>query len=351
VGERDFHRGSRSALRAASIEPPFGWTTLEIASRTASGRAQRLKLLGGKPPTSIVSASSLRFAVDRALGWKTIRSNLYEIRSAGAGLFSPAAVQATESDSARRALKKWAVKTRVIAKYSASIIPARNFDRRKRSSGRNALLSVFDLVSADAGPDSFILPIAERLLKVGEESLGWRLPYRAEIRVFPTIDLYRNTTGEPGWVAASTRGHTIRLQPVKEFSKKGIIESTLRHELYHLLNRNTGKDEHYTLVSRRIGSRSDGIKIAGCVWTGDDRCRNGSRSAAIERSRGNGKGLCLRSKPRVFSDWEVRKANRARVAARGCSQRSTRRFVARGPIAPAVNTSSSTQITRGDRPA
>ena len=223
------------ALRAASIEPPFGWTTLEIASRTASGRAQRLKLLGGKPPTSIVSASSLRFAVDRALGWKTIRGNLYEIRSAGGrivfsgsgsghgvGLCQAGAEEMGREDKSYREILSFY--------YSGTELrPAQAIEWQKRASER------FDLVSADAGPDSFILPIAERLLKVGEESLGWRLPYRAEIRVFPTIDLYRNTTGEPGWVAASTRGHTIRLQPVKEFSKKGIIESTLRHELYHLL--------------------------------------------------------------------------------------------------------------------
>lgn len=223
------------ALRAASIEPPRGWTTVEIASRTASGRAQRLKLLGGNPPTSIVSASSLRFAVDRALGWKTIRSNLYEIRSAvglivfsgrgsghGVGLCQAGAEEmAREGKSYREILSFY---------YSGTELrPAQSLEWQKRASER------FDLVSADAGPDSFILPAAERLLKDGEESLGWRLPYRVEIRIFPTMDLYRNTTGEPGWVAASTRGHTIRFQPVKQFPRRGILESTLRHELYHLL--------------------------------------------------------------------------------------------------------------------
>jgi stage II sporulation protein D len=223
------------ALRAASIEPPLGWTTLEIASRTTSGRAQRLKLLGGKPPTSIVSASSLRFAVDRALGWKTIRSNLYEIRSAGgrivfSGRGSGHGVGLCQAGAEEMAREGKSYREILSFYYSGTELrPAQSLEWQKRASER------FDLVSADVRPDSFILPVAERLLNDGEESLGWRLPYRVEIRIFPTMDLYRNTTGEPGWVAASTRGRTIRLQPIKKFPARGILESTLRHELYHLL--------------------------------------------------------------------------------------------------------------------
>jgi hypothetical protein len=36
-------------------------------------------------------------------------------------------------------------------------------------------------------------------------------------------------------VAASTRGHVIRLQPLATLKTKGVLESTLRHELLHLL--------------------------------------------------------------------------------------------------------------------
>ena len=223
------------ALRAASIEPPRGWTVMEIASRTPSGRVQRLKLLGGNPSSSLVSASSLRFAVDRALGWKTIRSNLYEIRSAegrivfsgrgsghGVGLCQAGAEEmAREGKSYREILSFY---------YSGTELrSAQAVEWQKRASER------FDLVSTNPESDSAVLPSAESLLKEGEESLGWRLPYRIEIRVFPTMDLYRNTTGEPGWVAASTRGHTIRLQPLEELRRRRIVESTLRHELYHLL--------------------------------------------------------------------------------------------------------------------
>jgi stage II sporulation protein D len=45
--------------------------------------------------------------------------------------------------------------------------------------------------------------------------------------VYPTVAAFRDATGEPGWVAASTLGHTVRLQP----RTRGV----LRHEAFHVL--------------------------------------------------------------------------------------------------------------------
>src|SRR6185503_9374888 len=48
------------------------------------------------------------------------------------------------------------------------------------------------------------------------------------LRVFPTVAVFRDATGEPGWVAASTSGRTIRLQPNPS-------PATLLHELLHVV--------------------------------------------------------------------------------------------------------------------
>jgi stage II sporulation protein D len=79
------------------------------------------------------------------------------------------------------------------------------------------------------------LPVAEKILKQDEAAVGWHLSFRARLQVFPTLDRYRDTTGQPGWVAASTRGQTVRLQPLADLRKRSILESTLRHEFFHLL--------------------------------------------------------------------------------------------------------------------
>ena len=68
-----------------------------------------------------------------------------------------------------------------------------------------------------------------------EESTGLVYNGAAKLKVYPTVAAFRDATGEPGWVAASTRGRTIRLQPTDVLRDAGTLESTLRHELLHML--------------------------------------------------------------------------------------------------------------------
>jgi stage II sporulation protein D len=59
-------------------------------------------------------------------------------------------------------------------------------------------------------------------------------PGTIEIRVYPDVETFRNATGEPGWVAAHTAGRRIDLQPAGVLRGKGVLESTIRHELLHV---------------------------------------------------------------------------------------------------------------------
>ena len=68
-----------------------------------------------------------------------------------------------------------------------------------------------------------------------ESELGWKLEFNPQLKMFPTLDAYRNSTGQPGWIAAFTRGRIISLQPLAVLKEKSILESTLRHEFAHLL--------------------------------------------------------------------------------------------------------------------
>lgn len=229
------HEKIDRALRAAGLQPPEGWKVIEIGSRSASGRAHTLNIVGGNPPTFAISASSLRFAVDRALGWKNIRSDLYEIRNGGqevifsgrgsghgVGLCQAGAEEmAREGKSYRQILSFYYPGTELTGGHQEGW--------QKRSAER------FDLISSNSEGDAGILRMAERILPEAEKTIGWELPFRVKLQVFPSMQSYRDTTGAAGWVAASTRGQTIRLQPLAELRRRSIEESTLRHELYHLL--------------------------------------------------------------------------------------------------------------------
>jgi stage II sporulation protein D len=77
--------------------------------------------------------------------------------------------------------------------------------------------------------------MATRLMHQAEESTSLVYNGAAKLKVYATVAAFRDATGEPGWIAASTRGRTIRMQPIDVLRDAGTLESTLRHELLHML--------------------------------------------------------------------------------------------------------------------
>jgi hypothetical protein len=56
-----------------------------------------------------------------------------------------------------------------------------------------------------------------------------------QLRVYPNVAMFRDSTGAPGWIAAITRGTTIRMQPAETLRAAGTLDETLRHEFLHML--------------------------------------------------------------------------------------------------------------------
>ncbi|HKV24644.1 MAG TPA: SpoIID/LytB domain-containing protein [Candidatus Acidoferrum sp.] len=223
------------AMRAEGLKTPEGWRAIEISTRSESGRAQRLRLAGGVGGNVLVSASSFRFAVDRELGWQKIRSDLFDVRNAGGEIvFSGKGAghgvglcQAGAEEMARQG-KSY---REILSFYypGTQIGSLQGLQWKKLGSER------IELLSTQPETDSSILPVAERVLKDDEAAIGWQAGGAVQLKIYPTIDSYRDSTGEPGWVAASTRRHTIRLQPLFELKRRSVLESTLRHEMMHVL--------------------------------------------------------------------------------------------------------------------
>jgi len=83
--------------------------------------------------------------------------------------------------------------------------------------------------------DRPLLPLAARMMHEAEEKTGLAYNSSSKLRVYATVAAFRDATGNPGWVAASTRAHTIRLQPADILQKAGTLETTIRHELLRML--------------------------------------------------------------------------------------------------------------------
>jgi hypothetical protein len=54
-----------------------------------------------------------------------------------------------------------------------------------------------------------------------------------KLEAFSSADAFARATGEPGFVAASTRDQTIRTQRLGALKTRGLLEFTIRHEVFH----------------------------------------------------------------------------------------------------------------------
>lgn len=223
------------ALRQSGLRAPRTLQNISILDRTPTDRARTLMLIGGGESMRI-SASSFRFAIGRLLGWNTLRSDLYETATQnglvvfngngaghGAGLCQNGAEEmGREKHSYVEILDFYYPGTKV--GLTAQGI------RWTRMNGEKVTM-----FSTQPGQDAATLALADRLLRNVSQRTHRAIPPNVELRVYPDLDMFRNATREPGWVAAHTSASRIDLQPVAVLRSRGVLESTIAHELTHVL--------------------------------------------------------------------------------------------------------------------
>ena len=202
---------------------------ISISNRDTSGRVRQLFVSG-----TSVDATSFRMAIGRALGWNKVRSEIFDVtdegsavvfhgrgRGHGVGLCqSGAELRGENGESYRDILAFYYPGTKIG-------ITAQGLRWQRYAGERMELFTTQE-------KDKALLSTAERALRDAERATGWKLRAEPSLRVYPTVAAFRDATGEPGWVAASTRGRTVRLQPAAVLKQTGALESTLRHELLHM---------------------------------------------------------------------------------------------------------------------
>lgn len=223
-----------AALRKEGIESPQPIETIRVNQRSASGRAGQLLLLGSRVVP--VRASTLRLAVGRQLGWTLLRSDQYSVRDNGAtvvfqGRGAGHGVGLCQIGAARMGEAGQGYHETLYFYFPGTRagITAQGLAWRGLGSPR------IELLTTQPREDGFLVEMAERLLGEAEARFGSKARARPQLRVYPSLEIYRDATGQPGWMAASTRGRVIRLQPAEALRRKGVLEETLRHELLHVV--------------------------------------------------------------------------------------------------------------------
>src|SRR5207245_3362905 len=72
------------------------------------------------------------------------------------------------------------------------------------------------------------------LRRASSASISISLP-TLDIRLNESTGDFTARTGQPWWAAAATKGNRIELQPVAILKRRGVLFTTLRHELAHVV--------------------------------------------------------------------------------------------------------------------
>ena len=223
------------ALQQSDLRSPQRLERVAIAERTASGRASVLELSAGRESVRI-SAGSFRFAVGRELGWNTIRGDRYEVRSSNGRLVFEGSGEGHGVGLCQRGAEQMGLSGKsyreILSYYYPGTIPGLTGRGLSWQRLRGDSISLF---STQPDQDRTALAAAQRIARSLSQRTRWPLPANTEIRAYPDLDTFRDATGEPGWVAAHTTGHRIELQPVAALAGRGALESTLSHELLHVM--------------------------------------------------------------------------------------------------------------------
>jgi stage II sporulation protein D len=214
-----------AALRASQLRTPHTVDHIVISGRTASGRARELTL-AGQGESVPISATSFRFAVGRALGWGSLRSDRYEI----AGLEFHGSGSGHGVGLCQRGADQMGNEGRSYHEILAFYYPGTQVGRTGRGISWTRLGGEhITLFTTHPDRDSTVLALAERELGEAVRKTNLAAPRGVEIRLYPDVATFRDATGEPGWVAAHTVGVEIHLQPSPD------LRPTLRHEFLHVL--------------------------------------------------------------------------------------------------------------------
>ncbi len=254
-----------------------------ITKRDASGRAEFITLEGARRKQ--VRGWEFALIVNRLLGWNMLKSARFEVSRAGnnfvfrgsgfghgLGLCQEGAhVMARRGMTARQIVEQYLPGAQLTGTETAdraaplTVLPLLSFQfpasslhwlaehlsgtsdffcsGMENAQGRRATMAnEYFRLSYPATLANHEVTEVLRLLTAARHDLTKRLN-AASINLTPThrtsVALYETTgdfvaaTGQPAWVAGTTRDNTIHLQPLAALRKRRIVAATLRHEFAH----------------------------------------------------------------------------------------------------------------------
>ncbi len=222
------------ALAADGFAVPGTLRSLSVVQRTPSGRVETLRIVGSRAIT--VPGVALRVAVGRHIGWERLKSNWYDVSARGDRLVFHGRGSGHGVGLCQVGAEVMGEEGKTYQEILAYYYPGTKLGRSAQGIAWHTLTAEnIELLTTRPDADRAYLPLATNLAREAQATTGLAFPSKPQWKLYPTVAMFRDATGEPGWVAAATRGHTIQTQPADVLKQAGTLESTLRHEFLHML--------------------------------------------------------------------------------------------------------------------
>lgn len=211
---------------------------LTVAHYDQTGRAEMIFIKGNRLKT--ISGWEFKLIVGRALGWHVLKSSRFNISRAGSqfvfrgGGFGHGLGLCQEGSHVMA--QRGQSYQQILAHYFPGTSTGATGERQSRVTSHFRLVHPQTIGPRDA---EYVLGLLEStrsdlLRRVSAAGLQPRFP-DVQIIVNETTGDFVGRTGMPPWAAAATRRNTIELQPLKLLKERRILETTLRHELVHVV--------------------------------------------------------------------------------------------------------------------
>lgn len=214
---------------------------LSVAKQDETGRAELISIAGDR--TRTISGWEFKLIVGRSLGWNYLKSSRFTIsRSGSAFVFHGSGFGhglGLCQEGAHVMAQRGLTYRQILTKY----FPGTNLGPRVTttsgsldSSLRSEHFRVIFPRTVETATAKALLALLESTQKeiLRRAGMDVRLP-QLEVFVNESTGNFVGRTGMPAWAAAATKNNRIELQPLELLKKRRILETTLRHELVHVV--------------------------------------------------------------------------------------------------------------------
>jgi stage II sporulation protein D len=212
---------------------------LTVAKRDQTGRAEVVSIVGSQ--NRVINGWDFKLIVGRALGWNVLKSSRFTVSRSGSDFVFRGTGFGHGLGLCQEGAHEMAQRGQNFSQILGRYFPVTTVGPQIKPIGR-ARSAHFSISSAEKlDPKE-----AEQLLGLLESNRGTlarRLTTAGVEFQFPAVEIFVNKTtgdfvgrtGMPPWAAAATRHNRIELQPLSLLKQRGILETTLRHELVHVV--------------------------------------------------------------------------------------------------------------------